>query len=108
MVTCGMSLSACTHATTTVSAGETSVILLIVLVGRILGTLTEQRWSMWTKFGPRRSHVKKYLELLVRDGPLKLRLLCLCLVFAQLLIAPVRSAFYGRWVYLARQTADES
>ena len=74
-----------------IPAKETAVVLLIVLVCRIVGTLVEEKIGS-ARFGPRRGHVKKFLQLLLQDGPLRFRIMCYALTLGQIFIVPAEMA----------------
>ena len=75
------------------------MVLLLVLAVRILATLaTDIAGSR--RFGSRRKHVRKYINLLFRDGPLNFRAMCLAIVVAQFFIMPSEMCFFGRVIHM--------
>ena len=63
--------------------------LLVLLASRICGTLLEERCALGA-FGPQRKDIKRYLQLLIGDGPPRIRVMCVVLVVAQFLIVSAR------------------
>ena len=74
-----------------IPARETAAVLLIVLVCRVVGTLIEEKVGS-ARFGPRRGHVKKFLQLLLVDGPRRFRIMCYALTIGQIFIVPAEMA----------------
>ena len=77
-----------------VPSGETAAVLLVLLTGRICGTLLEERYALG-EFGPPRKDIKRYLQLLLGDGPPRVRVMCVVLVVAQFLLVCARLPYYG-------------
>ena len=67
--------------------GQTFILVLIILVARIAATLLEEKFGS-ARFGPRRKHVKTYINLLLKDGAFAFRVMCFAIVLAQLFIMP--------------------
>ena len=82
----------------TIPMSQTIGALLIVLCGRILITLLEEKHGS-KSFSPRRKHVKRVLDLFIHDGPFEFRMLCYAMVISQLFIVPSEMAYFGRWMY---------
>ena len=59
------------------------------------------------RFPARRRHVKKYLELLVRDGPLQQRIMCFGLIIACLFLMAPELAFAGKVKAAMLAAADD-
>ena len=77
-----------------VSYAEKATVLFIALFARVGGTMLEEKHGS-KRFGPRRYAVKKYLELLIRDGAFKWRMFVLMTVLAQILTMPAEMAYFG-------------
>ena len=88
-----------------VPSGETAAVLLVVLTGRICGTLLEERCALGA-FGPQRKDIKRYLQLLIGDGPPRIRVMCVVLVVAQFVIVTARLPFYSRFFALNDTTSN--
>ena len=79
-----------------IASGEILVVLCIILAARIATTYLEQAFPS-PGYGPKATHVSKYVGLILRDGPLPFRVVCVALTMGTLLIGIARIVFYGQW-----------
>ena len=80
--------------------GQTFILILFILVARIAATLLEEKFGS-ARFGPRRKHVKTYINLLLKEGTFAFRVMCFAIVLAQLFIMPAEvSAFVSLTISL--------
>ena len=89
-----------------VPASETFIVLLVILVARIGATYLEESYGS-RRFGPRRKHIKRLVELALRDGPWNYRVMMwgttLCLLF----IMPPRLALYAQQIRAISKLGDD-
>ena len=84
--------------------------LLIILFGRICATRFEER-NFHAIYGPRKRDVARFVQIVLRDGPSRQRVMCYFFVIAQVLLVTARLPYYGHWqdkaVRYAEKHADD-
>ena len=81
--------------------------LLIILISRIFATRFEER-NFHAIYGPRKTDVARFVQIVLRDGPSRQRVMCYFFVIAQILLVTARMPFYGHFFAMSEEDAEEA
>ena len=74
----------------------TAAVLLIILISRIFATRFEER-NFHSIYGPRKTDVARLVQIVLRDGPSRQRVMCYFAVLAQILLVTCAEKEGSTW-----------